>query len=430
MPDILNQEEIKNNEDIQTDTSKEDLGINNLDNDDVLKQVDIHTMPSKFIPSEQEGSSKKKLLIIMASLLAGFIILGIGAFAAFKFYLNKNSKVNSFLSNLAWNNSSNSTSNSNASSNTSNNNTVNENNNPSEATSTNKIVNNSVENTNEIYLPDNGQIDTPTTTEEVITATSTIDNTTATSSENVIATTTSENLGTSGTSTLKVLDSDKDGLTDVEEIIFSSDKLNADSDGDGFIDGLEVVNLYNPASYAPVKLKDKSDIIAVYDGGKYSLLYPKVWKADILEEGKILFKANEEEFFELIISENPDGISASEWYKIQMNDLNYNSNDLEEIINKNGLKGIKIGENVVYLNDYNYIYVLNYNSGAADEKSFLSVFRMVWESLESKIDTDGDAISDYKEKDIYKTDPKLMDTDGDGQNDGDEIMKGTDPLHS
>jgi len=45
------------------------------------------------------------------------------------------------------------------------------------------------------------------------------------------------------------------------------------------------------------------------------------------------------------------------------------------------------------------------------------------------IDTDGDGLTDQDEINIYKTDPNNPDTDGDGLSDGDEVMKyRTDPL--
>ncbi|MBN2785356.1 MAG: hypothetical protein JXR25_11050 [Pontiellaceae bacterium] len=46
------------------------------------------------------------------------------------------------------------------------------------------------------------------------------------------------------------------------------------------------------------------------------------------------------------------------------------------------------------------------------------------------IDTDDDGIPDAREKYIFKTDPNLADTDGDGVNDGVEIANGTDPLQA
>ncbi|MFH0856868.1 MAG: sulfatase-like hydrolase/transferase [bacterium] len=41
-------------------------------------------------------------------------------------------------------------------------------------------------------------------------------------------------------------DSDKDGLSDLREKTLGTDRLNPDTDGDGFIDGVEVINGFNP----------------------------------------------------------------------------------------------------------------------------------------------------------------------------------------
>ena len=41
-------------------------------------------------------------------------------------------------------------------------------------------------------------------------------------------------------------DSDKDGLSDLREEALGLDPHNPDTDGDGYLDGVEVVNGYNP----------------------------------------------------------------------------------------------------------------------------------------------------------------------------------------
>ncbi len=45
----------------------------------------------------------------------------------------------------------------------------------------------------------------------------------------------------------------------------------------------------------------------------------------------------------------------------------------------------------------------------------------------SKIDSDGDGLSDYDETNIYNTSPYLEDSDSDGINDKQEVAQGTDP---
>ncbi|MDP2306557.1 MAG: putative metal-binding motif-containing protein [Pseudomonadota bacterium] len=44
------------------------------------------------------------------------------------------------------------------------------------------------------------------------------------------------------------------------------------------------------------------------------------------------------------------------------------------------------------------------------------------------LDTDGDGLDDYDEREVYGTDPLLADTDGGGVGDGAELANGTDPL--
>jgi len=58
-----------------------------------------------------------------------------------------------------------------------------------------------------------------------------------------------------GAGKLADLDSDQDGLSDLEEIEFQTDFLNPDSDQDGYSDGREIRNNYDPLKKAPVRLE-------------------------------------------------------------------------------------------------------------------------------------------------------------------------------
>ena len=55
----------------------------------------------------------------------------------------------------------------------------------------------------------------------------------------------------STTSNNVFLDSDQDGLTDEEEILYGTDPRNEDTDFDGYSDGSEVMSGYNPLKAAP-----------------------------------------------------------------------------------------------------------------------------------------------------------------------------------
>lgn len=62
-------------------------------------------------------------------------------------------------------------------------------------------------------------------------------------------------------------DTDNDGLTDMEEIIYGTNKDNPDTDGDGHLDGAEVENGYNPAGAG--KLDSDNDGLSDADELKY-----------------------------------------------------------------------------------------------------------------------------------------------------------------
>ncbi|MEK7194669.1 MAG: hypothetical protein AAB667_00170 [Patescibacteria group bacterium] len=69
-------------------------------------------------------------------------------------------------------------------------------------------------------------------------------------------------------------DSDKDGLSDIEESYWNTDFQNSDSDGDGFLDGEEVVSGHDPLKPGPDDLLTQANLTEkVTDlliGGLYS----------------------------------------------------------------------------------------------------------------------------------------------------------------
>lgn len=373
--------------------------LNGVDAENLVKDVEIHVMPSKFLAVENKSKGGKKLLAVLG---ISFIVLGILT-AAVLFIFKDNFIDESSTS-------------------------------PEPASAGRRsagLKEIEGEEGEEGKEGEEGE-------EEIIIATSTAEIATTTqeisTSTIEIATTTPEISTTTpgvATTTMEVLDSDKDGLADLEEELFSSDNSDEDSDDDGYLDGIELVNLYNPISFAPQKLSE-SGLVKVYNESRFNIFYPIKWEAELIEEGNISFKADNGEFIQLIISPNPDSITPEEWYRIQIgmeeDPLSDSFKTIDNGINKKGLYYAKISDETIYISDYANIYVLGYNLGATGEMNFPSVFEMMLQSLESKIDTDGDGIADFMEIDIYKTDPKNIDTDGDGFNDWEEIEKGHDPL--
>lgn len=75
-------------------------------------------------------------------------------------------------------------------------------------------------------------------------------------------------------------DTDSDGLTDVEEVLYGTIPTRPDTDGDGFLDGNEVFHLYHPNGLAPQKLVD-TGFVQVYESSTipYRMHVPKRWRS-------------------------------------------------------------------------------------------------------------------------------------------------------
>jgi len=113
------------------------------------------------------------------------------------------------------------------------------------------------------------------------------------------------------------LDSDSDGLTDLEETaVYRTDSYKPDTDGDGFLDGNEVYNLYSPIGVAPARLVDSGLVKAITGTAGWSMLIPKDWTtSDATPDGsKLTVVSGHGEMFKLAIEDNPNHLSVVDWY--------------------------------------------------------------------------------------------------------------------
>ena len=114
------------------------------------------------------------------------------------------------------------------------------------------------------------------------------------------------------------IDSDNDGLTDAEEVIFGTAPTNPDTDGDGYRDGVEVANGYNPTKAGNSLVTDSPFIISLttnFDLGNYSLIYPKEWRASFVKDDRqTIISLPTGEVIKISIRTNPDDLSAMSWY--------------------------------------------------------------------------------------------------------------------
>lgn len=111
------------------------------------------------------------------------------------------------------------------------------------------------------------------------------------------------------------LDTDSDGLTDLEEGLYNTNPKNPDSDHDGFLDGNEVFYLYNPNGQAPSTLLDDKVVKTINGSIGWTMQIPTAWTVNIAGNGaSSTIDSGHGETFELSVQDNPDHLSIIDWY--------------------------------------------------------------------------------------------------------------------
>ncbi|MCX6795413.1 MAG: thrombospondin type 3 repeat-containing protein [Candidatus Falkowbacteria bacterium] len=138
------------------------------------------------------------------------------------------------------------------------------------------------------------------------------------------------NSSSTATSTIEVpstpkmetfLDTDGDGLSDVEEALFGSDPGKIDTDGDGNADLIELQSSYNPAGTG--RLASSSKIVSYRNPSlKYSFIYPKDWVLKSLNENEtvLITSADENYFIQIIHQSNQSNLDILDWYAAEFPD--------------------------------------------------------------------------------------------------------------
>lgn len=179
------------------------------------------------------------------------------------------------------------------------------------------------------------------------------------------------------------VDVDNDSLTDIEEETFATDSGSWDTDNDGYYDGQEVVNLYNPKGIAPVKLID-SGLIQEYvnPNWQYRIYFPITWERGVVDNQarQVLFSSITGDFVEVLtydLEPNEDFIS---WFARKAEGQQYT--DIIKFKNRFSEDGYKRRDGLVayFLTDKN-IYVIVYYPGVTGFVSFRHTVEMMINSF-------------------------------------------------
>lgn len=178
-------------------------------------------------------------------------------------------------------------------------------------------------------------------------------------------------------------DSDADGLSDVEEEMWTTSPAQNDTDGDTFPDQTELLNLYNPVGVAPQKLLDTKAVNTyINPTDNYSVIYPAAWLARALDteiNKEVLFSGTTEEYIDIRTFAYPAEPFPDWFQKTFPNEV---LAAYLPFTNKMGISGLRSPDNLVALfSDQNNVYLLVYNGGTRPDINFRTTFRMMVQSF-------------------------------------------------
>lgn len=136
------------------------------------------------------------------------------------------------------------------------------------------------------------------------------------------------------------LDSDSDGLSDLEEALFHADPHSPDTDKDSFLDGNEVFHLYNPAGGGNALLIDSGLVKVFASPAGWSMYIPTAWKTTLNADGtSATIETGHGETFVMTVLRNDAHQSLMDWYLT--NHPGVLSSQVAMIETKSGLKGVE-----------------------------------------------------------------------------------------
>jgi hypothetical protein len=187
-------------------------------------------------------------------------------------------------------------------------------------------------------------------------------------------------------------DMDSDSLSDAEEDVFNTDSGVWDTDKDGYYDGQEVSNLYNPIGIAPVKIID-SGLVKEYINPTwlYRVYYPSLWEIGSVDEknSQVLISSVAGDYIEIRVFEKEDGTIFEDWFA--KNASGQKITDLQPFSNRFLQEAKKRSDGLVaYFEDEGLIYVLTYH---VNSENLLVAFRRVFEIVFQSFRTNKNAAS-------------------------------------
>ncbi len=176
-------------------------------------------------------------------------------------------------------------------------------------------------------------------------------------------------------------DTDSDGLTDVEELLYGTDFRDPDTDNDSYLDGNEVFHRYHPLGTAPATLLD-TGAVKIYDntGYPFSVYYPATWNAKATGETGIAFTSSRQASIRVAWSSKNAALSLADW--LQREQAGLSTDSLKETLTKQGYYGyITPDDRTAYLDVDDAVVTMVYDLGGKTQIEYLQTFQMMVNSF-------------------------------------------------
>lgn len=174
------------------------------------------------------------------------------------------------------------------------------------------------------------------------------------------------------------VDTDQDSLTDVEEAILGTNPAVSDTDGDGYSDGSEVQNLFNPLS--KTASITQLPAIGIQSWQSMTLLVPRAWTFTIAADGSATMQTGTAASFAFTVTANPSHATLNDWLNATVVD----ASTYRHFTTKNNLDAAQSPDGLTtYLSAGDTIVSVQYLLNTDPSYEYRTLYAMMIQSLRS-----------------------------------------------
>jgi hypothetical protein len=177
-------------------------------------------------------------------------------------------------------------------------------------------------------------------------------------------------------------DTDSDGLTDLEEVLYGTNARLPDTDADGFLDGNEVFHRYNPRGTAPGTLLESGLVKEYAAPSAYTTYYPAAWSPRAVADNAlaIVLVAPSGETVTLSAESKDSTMTLSDWFNAA--NPGSSASDLLASTTKNGYPSLTAQDQLTaYLDLGPSVVTISYQITVKPTIDFLLTFQMMVNSV-------------------------------------------------